>query len=90
MDLPWFDIFVASYFLWVLIACATLLMERRSPTATLAWIFAFIAIPVFSGLYYMGFGPRRLHRRRPRYIKAHTCAPISMRSRSKWTDSRFA
>jgi cardiolipin synthase len=67
MQLPWFEIFVVSYLLWVMVACATLLMERRSPTATLAWMFAFIAIPVFSGLYYMVFGPRRLHRRRKRY-----------------------
>jgi cardiolipin synthase len=67
MTLPWFEIFVGSYFLWVLVACVTLLAERRSPTATLAWIFAFIAIPVLSGIYYMMFGPRRLVRRRRRY-----------------------
>jgi cardiolipin synthase len=67
LDLPWFDIFVASYFLWVVVACASLLLEKRSPTATLAWIFAFIALPVASGLYYMAFGPRRLQRRRKRY-----------------------
>ncbi len=67
MTIPWFYIFVVSYLLWVLAACATLLLERRSPTATLAWIFAFIAIPVLSGFYYMLFGPRRLQRRRRRY-----------------------
>lgn len=67
MALPWFEIFVVSYFLWVLVACTSLLLERRSPTATLAWIFAFIAIPVVSGIYYMMFGPRRLIRRRRRY-----------------------
>jgi len=67
MAIPWFEIFVGSYFLWVLAACGTLLMERRSPTATLAWIFAFIAIPVVSGFYYILFGPRRLQRRRRRY-----------------------
>src|SRR6266566_9487902 len=67
MALPWFEIFVASYSLWVIVACASLLLEKRSPTATLAWIFAFIALPVVSGLYYMVFGPRRLHRRRRRY-----------------------
>src|SRR4051812_22330704 len=70
--LPWFYIFVASYILWVLAACATLLMDRRSPTATLSWIFAFIAIPILSGLYYMAFGPRRLQRRRRRYSVART------------------
>jgi cardiolipin synthase len=67
MTMPWFEIFIGSYFLWVLAACGTLLMERRSPTATLAWIFAFIAIPVVSGFYYILFGPRRLQRRRRRY-----------------------
>jgi cardiolipin synthase A/B len=67
MMLPWFEIFVVSYFLWVVVACATLLLEKRSPTATLAWIFAFIALPVVAGLYYMVFGPRRLQRRRKRY-----------------------
>jgi cardiolipin synthase len=67
MALPWFDIFVISYLVWVVAACGTLLLERRSPTATLAWIFAFIALPVVSGLYYMVFGPRRLKRKRRRY-----------------------
>ena len=65
--MPWFEIFIGSYLLWVLAACATLLLERRSPTATLAWIFAFIAIPFVSGFYYILFGPRRLQRRRKRY-----------------------
>ena len=67
MVIPWFYIFIGSYLLWVLAACGTLLMERRSPTATLAWIFAFIAIPVLSGFYYILFGPRRLQRKRRRY-----------------------
>ena len=72
MELPWFLIFAGSYFLWVLLACASLLLEKRSPTATLAWIFAFIAIPIVSGVYYLMFGPRRLHRRRRRYSIART------------------
>jgi cardiolipin synthase len=67
MSMPWFAIFIGLYLLWVVLACVTLLMERRSPTATLAWIFAFIAIPVISGFYYILFGPRRLQRRRRRY-----------------------
>src|SRR5215203_6902389 len=72
MDLPWFYIFAASYFVWVVLACASLLLEKRSPTATLAWIFAFIAIPIVSGVYYLMFGPRRLQRRRRRYSIART------------------
>ncbi len=65
--MPLFEILVVLYLVWVLGACGTLLLERRSPTATLAWIFAFIAIPVVSGFYYILFGPRRLQRRRRRY-----------------------
>src|SRR5258708_38017804 len=68
--LQWFEIFIGAYVLWVLVACVTLLLDRRSPTAALAWIFAFIAIPFFSGIYYMMFGPRRLQRRRRRYTAA--------------------
>jgi cardiolipin synthase len=67
MSMPWFAIFIGLYVVWVIGACGTLLMERRSPTATLAWIFAFIAIPVVSGFYYILFGPRRMQRRRKRY-----------------------
>ena len=66
-QLPWFEIFVASYMVWVLLACASLLMSRRSPQSTLAWMFAFIALPVVSGFYYLLFGPRRLQRRKRRY-----------------------
>jgi len=72
--LPWFRIFVASYVVWVVLAVVSLLLHRRSPTATLAWIFAFVALPVVSGLYYMVFGPRRLHRRRRRYGVARSLA----------------
>jgi len=68
--LQWFWLFIVSYALWVIVACVSLLLERRSPTATLAWIFAFVAIPVVSGIYYLMFGPRRLHRRRRRYSVA--------------------
>jgi cardiolipin synthase len=67
IEVPWFEIFIGSYVAWVLVACASLLMSRRSPTSTLAWMFAFIALPVVSGMYYLVFGPRRLQRRRRRY-----------------------
>jgi cardiolipin synthase len=68
--LQWFEILIGGYVLWVILACGTLLLDRRSPTATLAWIFAFIAIPFVSGIYYLMFGPRRLQRRRRRYTVA--------------------
>ena len=77
--LPWFHIFILSYVVWVVLACISLLLSRRSPTATLAWIFAFVALPVVSGLYYMVFGPRRLQRRKRRYGVARAMA-ASVRS----------
>jgi cardiolipin synthase len=67
IQVPWFEIFIGSYVVWVVVACTSLLMSRRSPTSTLAWMFAFIALPVVSGLYYLVFGPHRLQRRRRRY-----------------------
>jgi cardiolipin synthase len=72
--LPWFRIFAASYVVWVVLAVVSLLLSRRSPTATLAWIFAFVALPVVSGLYYMVFGPRRLRRKLRRYGVARSLA----------------
>jgi cardiolipin synthase A/B len=72
--IPWLEIFIGSYLVWVVLACASLMMNRRSPTATLAWIFAFIALPVVSGIYYLMFGPRRLQRRKRRYGVARTMA----------------
>ncbi len=72
--MPWFEIFVGSYIVWVIAASTSLLLTRRSPTATLAWIFAFIALPVVSGFYYLLFGPRRLQRRKRRYGVARAMA----------------
>src|SRR3954469_8590947 len=74
IEIPWFQVFAGSYLVWVVLACVSLLMSRRSPQATLAWIFAFIALPVVSGVYYMVFGPRRLLRRKRRYGVARTMA----------------
>src|SRR5687767_5816657 len=67
LGFDWLEIFAAAYVAWVVVACAGLLMNRRSPTSTLSWMFAFIALPVVSGIYYLVFGPRRLERRRVRY-----------------------
>ena len=78
--LPWLETFAALYFLWVVGASLTLLTQRRSPTATLAWIFAFAALPVVSGIYYVVFGPRRLKRRKLRYGNARNALAGEVRS----------
>ncbi|APV50282.1 cardiolipin synthase [Betaproteobacteria bacterium GR16-43] len=61
------QVVVAAYVFWVIGAVWTLLLQRRTAASTLSWIFAFAALPFISGLYYLVFGPRRLHRRRARY-----------------------
>ncbi|MEO5676635.1 MAG: cardiolipin synthase [Usitatibacter sp.] len=89
LDIPWLQIFFISYVTWVLVACGTLLMSRRSPQATLAWIFAFIALPVVSGIYYTVFGPRRLQRRKRRYGVARVQAgAVSQHLRSSACETR--
>jgi len=65
--LPWTEILAALYLAWVAGASLTVLTQRRSPTATLAWLLAFVALPVVSGLYYVVFGPRRMRRKKLRY-----------------------
>ena len=74
IELPWAYIFWSAYAVWVVLACISLLLSRRSPQATLAWIFAFVALPVVSGFYDLLFGPRRLQRRKRRYGVARTMA----------------
>jgi cardiolipin synthase len=73
-EILWFYLFIGAYAVWVVLASVSLLLTRRSPTATLAWIFAFIALPVVSGVYYVMFGPRRLQRRKRRYGVARAMA----------------
>ena len=91
VELPWAYIFWGAYALWVVLACISLLLSRRSPTATLAWIFAFIALPVVSGVYYMMFGPRRLQRRKRRYGVARAVAgSVSAHLRSTSCDVKPA
>jgi cardiolipin synthase len=52
--------------LWVVAAACWILLERRSPEATLAWIFALAALPVIGIAVYLFFGPRRFARKKLR------------------------
>ncbi len=59
-----------AWLLWIALVAVGLILERRSPTATLAWLLALLFMPYFGFLVYLLFGPRRLHRRRRRYGRA--------------------
>ncbi|MDZ7632400.1 MAG: cardiolipin synthase [Gemmatimonadaceae bacterium] len=66
------DWFIALEVLWVIVISGYILIERRPPLATLAWIVSLAALPVLGVLVYYFLGPRRLDRRRRRRIMART------------------
>jgi len=55
---------------WVVGLCVWIILERRSPVATLAWILVLAWLPLLGIAVYLLIGPRRLHRKRRRYRKA--------------------
>lgn len=63
--------------LWVLGVTGWMLLERRSPTATIAWILALSAIPVLGIPVYLFLGPRRLERKKVRLA-------LARRGRDTW------
>ena len=50
------------HLLWIVGGTVFLLLHRRRPVTTLAWLLAFWSVPVLSGVAYFLFGPRRLDR----------------------------
>lgn len=61
-----------AWLLWLVMIGVGLILERRSPTATLAWLLALLFLPYIGAAVYFVFGPRRLRRRRLRYSRART------------------
>jgi cardiolipin synthase len=50
--------------LWVLVIGTTIILQRRSAAATLAWVFALAMLPVIGFIIYRLIGPRRLERKK--------------------------
>jgi cardiolipin synthase A/B len=61
---PW--VWLGALVAYLVVAVGWLLMQRRPPVTTLAWIIAFISLPVLGAAAYFFFGPRKLGRRRMR------------------------
>ncbi len=58
------EIWGVAYLFWIAGSVVFVLLQRRPPTTTLAWIIGFVTLPVLGALMYFFFGPRRLRRRK--------------------------
>ncbi|MBL8717793.1 MAG: cardiolipin synthase [Myxococcales bacterium] len=65
MQLP--TILATAEVIWIVAMTVWLLLERRSPVATLAWIFGLALLPIVGLPFYYLIGPRRLQRKKIRY-----------------------
>lgn len=55
---------------WVIVAAVYIILQRRSASATMAWIFALAFFPLVGIAFYVFFGPRRFERRKRRRRRA--------------------
>ena len=63
---------IALEVVWVLGMSGYILLERRPPLATVAWIISLATLPLLGFAVYYFLGPRRLNRKRRRRITART------------------
>ncbi len=66
------DWVLALEVIWVIGMSGYILLERRPPLATLAWIVSLATLPVLGVMVYYFLGPRRLDRKRRRRVMART------------------
>ncbi|MDX2018769.1 MAG: phospholipase D-like domain-containing protein [Deltaproteobacteria bacterium] len=64
MNVPWAPILLVAEIVWVIGISVYVVLERRSPTATLAWIVLLGALPLLGAPIYLFVGPRRLERKK--------------------------
>lgn len=63
MNVPsWFAILLGLGFAWAGVMAIVVVMQRRSPTATIAWLLVLALLPVVGWLIYRLIGARRLER----------------------------
>ncbi len=68
------DVWFALYLSWIFGAILFIVMQRRTPSATLAWTIGFLSLPFIGAAVYFFFGPRKLNRRRMRRALARDLA----------------
>jgi cardiolipin synthase len=60
----WIPLLTFALLVWVGILAVTIVLQRRSAAATLAWLFALVFLPVVGLVVYRLIGPLRLERKR--------------------------
>ena len=75
--MTWTTIFAIAEVVWIIGAGVWLILEKRSPTATLAWIFGLALLPAVGIVAYLVLGPQRLRRKRRRRRHARTAVQTS-------------
>ena len=85
MTITWGLALEVAQIAWLVGISAFILLERRSPTATLAWITIVSALPVIGFVIYLVVGPRHLQRKRLRFNLARERIDRLLR---EWKDAR--
>ncbi|MCW5773917.1 MAG: cardiolipin synthase [Rhodospirillaceae bacterium] len=67
---------------WILAVGTWILLEKRPPVATLAWIFGLIPFPLVGAVFYFVWGPRKFERRKRRIRRARGVVQLGAQSRS--------
>jgi cardiolipin synthase len=57
-------------FAYLVTLAVIIVLEKRSPVATLAWILVLATLPIVGLVIWFTIGPRRLHRKRLRHAKS--------------------
>lgn len=60
----WVTILTTAEVVYVVLLAVWILLEKRPPVSTIAWILALIALPYAGFVIFFFFGPRRLSRKR--------------------------
>lgn len=62
--MTWWTIATIAEVAWIVVMAVGIVLERRSPAATIAWIVLLAWLPLAGVAVYFFFGPRRLRRRK--------------------------
>jgi cardiolipin synthase len=62
--MSWWTVATIAEVVWVVVMALGIVLERRSPVATIAWIALLAWLPLLGVAVYFFFGPRRLRRRK--------------------------